>query len=213
MRTLRPGPKSFPTLLAALPLALALGLATGAAADAPRKDMRQMREMREMRQMRGEERGAMKERVREKMHAFLTTELSARLQLDERKKAQLSDALKTHMERRQAQRQQLRVEGQKLKGLVDAKAADAEVKKQLDIVLGLAGNDDEILRFVEETSKFLTVTEQARLALALPEMMRDMKHMMRAGQGKGRGPFGGGGFGGGGPGGGPGGDAFGGEER
>lgn len=182
--------------LAALALALAVGLPGGFALPAVAQ-----RPPAQGSGPRGEMRPEIRERVKQKIQTYLTVELSTRLGLDQKKSLQLGQALAAHMERRQQQRQRLKAEAQKLRGLVDAKAADAQLKSQLDIVIGLAGRDDEVQRLLQETSKFLTVTEQAQLALAMPEVMRDMRHMMREGRRGGRGGPGGPGFGPGGPGG------------
>lgn len=163
---------------AALGLALVLGIPAGvalpAAAQVPPPQAHGRR---------GEMRPEIRERVRQKMQTYLTVELSSRLGLDQKKSLQLGDAIQAHMQRRQEQRQRLKAEAQKLRGLLDAKAGDAQVKTQLDMVIGLAGRDDEIQRFLQETGKFLTVQEQAKLALAFPEIMKDMRHMMRRGPG------------------------------
>jgi hypothetical protein len=139
--------------------------------------------------------GEMRERIQQKVQTYLTVELSTRLGLDQAKSMKLSESIKSLMQKRQVNRQRLREEAQKLRALVNNKASDADVKKQLDVVIGAAGRDDMIHDFVQETGKYLTATEQAKLALAMPEVMRDMKRMMRDARGK-RGGGVGGGFGG-----------------
>lgn len=149
---------------------------------------------------RGEaERGALREqmrgRVQEKIGAWLTTEISTRVGLDATKSAKMSDAIKAHMQRKQERMQRLRDEMHKLRGMVDAKANDAQVKAQLDTVIGLSSRDDDMHEMIRETAKFMTVQEQARLALAMPEIMKDMREMMRDARREMRGKRGGG-FGG-----------------
>lgn len=142
----------------------------------------------------GERREELRARVQEKIRTYLTTELSTRMGLDAAKSAKLADAVKAHMERKQGRGKKLHEEMQKLRGLVDAKAPDAQVKAQLDVVLGASSRDDDIQAFVADTSKFLTVQEQAKLALALPEILKDVHKMMREAR---QGMRGGRGFGGG----------------
>lgn len=152
----------------------------------------------------GPERGAVRDqlrgRVQEKIGTWLTTEITTRVGLDATKSAKMSAAIKDHMGRKQERMKRLREEMQKLRSMVDAKASDAQTKAQLDTVIGLSSRDDDMHEMIRETAKFMTVQEQARLALAMPEIMKDMRQMMkdakREMRGK-RGP-GGGGFGGGG---------------
>ena len=155
------------------------------------------------------ERGAMREqlrgRVQEKIGTWLTTEITTRVGLDATKSAKMSEAIKAHMARKQERMQRLREEMQKLRGLVDSKASDAQTKAQLDTVIGLSSRDDDMHEMIRETAKFMTVQEQARLALAMPGIRKDMRPMMREAKREMRGKRGpGGGFGPG-PGGGPGG--------
>lgn len=155
------------------------------------------------------ERGAVREqlrgRVQEKIGTWLTTEITTRVGLDATKSAKMSEAIKAHMARKQERMQRLRDEMQKLRGLVDSKANDAQTKAQLDTVIGLSSRDDDMHEMIRETAKFMTVQEQAKLALAMPGIMKDMRQMMREAKREMRGKRGphGGGFGGGpGPGGG-----------
>lgn len=133
------------------------------------------------------ERGALREKIQQKVQTWLTVELSSRVGLDEKKSLRLSEAIKTHMAQRRTQREKLKAEADKLRTLVDSKAPDAQVRAQLDAVLGLAGRDEEVERFVKETGAFLSATEQAKLALAMPEVMRELKKMVREARGERRG--------------------------
>ncbi len=149
------------------------------------------------------ERGAAREqlrgRVQEKIGTWLTTEISTRVGLDATKSAKMSEAIKQHMTRKQERMKLLRDEMQKLRSLVDAKANDAQTKAQLDTVIGLSSRDDDMHEMIRETAKFMTVQEQAKLALAMPEIMKDMRQMMKDAKREMRGKRGpaGGGFGGG----------------
>lgn len=142
-------------------------------------------------------------RVQEKIGTWLTTEITTRVGLDATKSAKMSAAIKDHMARKQERMKRLREEMQKLRSLVDSKATDAQTKTQLDTVIGLSSRDDDMHEMIRETAKFMTVQEQAKLALAMPEIMKDMRQMMKDAKREMRGKHGGaggaGGFGGGGP--------------
>ena len=143
-------------------------------------------------------RAEMRERVEQKIQTYLTVELSSRMALDEKKSLKLSEAIKAQMKRKQERREKLKGEMNKLRDLVDKKAPDGQVKSQLDVVTGLAGRDEDMHDFLNDTSKFLTVQEQARLAIAFPEIMKDVHQLVREARGKRglRGERGRGGFGG-----------------
>jgi len=130
-------------------------------------------------------RDEMRARIQQKAQTFLTVELSSRLGLDEKKSVRLASSIKDQMERRHARQKKMRDEAQKLRGLVDSKAGDAQIKAQLDLVVSSAQKDQDIKDLLADTGKYLTVTEQAKLALALPEILRDMRGMMRDGHGGG----------------------------
>ena len=63
--------------------------------------------------------------------------------------------------------------------LVDEGAPDAKLRKQLDVVTQLAGQRPSPQALVADTKGFLSVKQQAQLALAIPEVMREVKHMMK----------------------------------
>jgi hypothetical protein len=140
-------------------------------------------------------------RVQEKIGTWLTTEITTRVGLDAAKSAKMATAIKDHMARKHERMSRLRDEMQKLRSMVDAKSSDAQVKTQLDTVIGLSSRDDDMHEMIRETAKFMTVQEQARLALAMPDIMKDMRQMMKEAKremrGKRGGPGGAGGFGGG----------------
>jgi|GEM_PF-1988149 len=138
-----------------------------------------------------EERQEMKKRFRKKMHTYLTVELSSRLDLDDKKTMQLSAALKKHGQQVEAHHQQMRDASKALRKLLDEGAPDAQVKKQLDVVTEAAEQRPSPRALVKDTKGFLSVKQQAQLALAMPEVMKEMKHMMRRERRKMRG---GGGF-------------------
>ena len=135
-------------------------------------------------------------RVAEKIQAFVTGELTSRLNLDAAKGAKLADAVKAHMGRKHERQKALKEAMGKLQQLVDSKAPDAQIKTQLDIVVGASSRDDDVQAFLADTSKFLSVQEQAKLALAMPDVLKDVHKMMREAKremrGRGAGGFGGG---------------------
>jgi hypothetical protein len=138
-----------------------------------------------------QKREEIRERVEQKIQTYLTVELTSRLSLDEKRALKLSDAIKAQMKRKQERREKLKTEMQKLNDLVEKKAADGQIKAQLDTVVGLAGRDEDMHDFLADTSKFLSVPEQAKLALAFPDIMKDMRHIIREARGGKRGPGGG----------------------
>jgi len=156
-------------------------------------------------QMNPEERAALRERVKQKIQTYLTVELSSSAGLDEKKSLQLGAAIKGHLEKREAARKTRHDAFVKLKELVDQKANDAALKAQMKTVLDSHGREQAMDDIAVELGKFLTPTEQAKVMVAFPEVMKDAMRLIREARG-GRGGRGGGkGPGAGGPGmGGPG---------
>lgn len=124
-------------------------------------------------------RAEMRERVKAKIQTYVTVELAQRAGLDEKKSLQLGNAIKAHLDRKQKAREAKKQELQKLRALVDGKGADAAVKAQLQVLLGKDGRDEQTQAFVDDTSKFLTPTEQAKIVIALPEVMKDTRRLIR----------------------------------
>lgn len=120
-----------------------------------------------------------RERVKAKIQTYVTVELSQRAGLDEKKSLQLGNAIKAHLDRKQKAREAKKQELQKLRALVDGKGKDADVKAQLKALLDKDGRDEQVQAFVDDTSKFLTPTEQAKIVLALPEVMKDTRRLIR----------------------------------
>ncbi len=124
-------------------------------------------------------RAEVRERVKAKIQTYLTVELSQRAGLDEKKSLQLGSAIKAHLDRKQKAREAKQQELQKLRALIDGKGADAAVKAQLKALLDKDGRDEQTQAFVDDTSRFLTPTEQARIVIALPEVMKDTRRLIR----------------------------------
>ena len=85
----------------------------------------------------------------------------------------LADAMKAFQQRKMSQRKTVHDEMQKLQQLVDSKASDAQLKQQLAVVASVKDARVERDAFLADTSKFLTVQEQAKLEVALPQVMRE----------------------------------------
>lgn len=126
-----------------------------------------------------ERREEIRQRVEQKIRTYITVELSSRLALDQKRALQVGEAVQRHMDRMHERREKMRAEADKLRELVEKKAPDAQVKAQLDTVVGLAGKDDDLHAFLGDTAKFLNVTEQAKLALSMPEIMRDVHRLVK----------------------------------
>lgn len=129
----------------------------------------------------GDKREEVRARVQEKVRMYLSVELATRAGLDDVKSKKLADVIGAHMQKKMVQRKKMRDETQKLRALVDQKAPDAQIKPQLQAVLAAKHSMVDVDDALEETAKFLTPTEQAKVALALPEAMKGMKGMMRGG--------------------------------
>jgi hypothetical protein len=134
-----------------------------------------------------DERGALRERVQQKVQTWLTVELSQRAGLDEKKSLQLGAAIKSHLERRQQARQKKHDEMQKLRALIDGKGADAALKAQMKAVVDQHDREEQLTALLDDTARFLTPTEQAKVVIAFPEVMKDTRRMIRDARRGGRG--------------------------
>jgi hypothetical protein len=130
-----------------------------------------------------EQRSALRERVKGKIQTYLTVELSSRAGLDEKKSLQLGSAIKAHLERKEAARGGRREAVAKLRELVDGKAADAALKSQMKAVIDMHNKQEALDTMLDETARFLTPTEQARMLVALPDVMKDAMNLMREARG------------------------------
>jgi hypothetical protein len=130
-----------------------------------------------------EQRSALRERVKGKIQTYLTVELSSRAGLDEKKSLQLGSAIKAHLERKEAARGGRREAVAKLRELVDGKAADAALKSQMKAVIDMHNKQEALDTLLDETARFLTPTEQARMLVALPDVMKDAMNLMREARG------------------------------
>ena len=125
-----------------------------------------------------EQRGALRERVQQKIQTYLTVELSSRAGLDEKKSLQLGTAIKAQMERRQATREKKHAELQKLRDLVQQKAADAALKAQVKAVVDQSDREEQLQALLDDTAKFLTPLEQAKIVVAWPDVMKDARRLI-----------------------------------
>jgi hypothetical protein len=127
-----------------------------------------------------EERQALRERVQQKIQTYLTVELSARAGLDEKKSLQLGAALKSQMQRRQALRERKQAEMKKLRELVEGAAGDAALRAQVKAVVDHADREEQLQALLEDTAKFLTPLEQAKVVVAWPEVMKEARRLIAA---------------------------------
>jgi Spy/CpxP family protein refolding chaperone len=128
--------------------------------------------------MSDDERAALRERVQQKIQTYLTVELSSRAGLDDKKALQLGAAIKTQLQQRQAAREKKRAEMKKLRELVESKAADAALKAQVKAVVDQGDREEQLQSLLDETSKFLTPTEQAKVVVAWPEVMKETRRLI-----------------------------------
>jgi hypothetical protein len=125
-----------------------------------------------------EERAALRDRVQQKIQTYLTVELSSRAGLDEKKALQLGAAIKAQQERRQATREKKHAELQKLRDLVQQKAADAALKAQVKAVVDQSDREEQLQALLDDTAKFLTPLEQAKIVVAWPDVMKDARRLI-----------------------------------
>ena len=146
-------------------------------------------------QMNPDERAALRDRVKQKIQTYLTVELSSSAGLDEKTSLQLGAVITGHLEKREAARTTRHAAFVKLKDLVDQKANDAALKAQMKTVLDSHGREQAMDDLAAELGKFLTPTEQAKVMVAFPEVMKDAMRLIREARGGrgGRGPGKGGG--------------------
>lgn len=117
------------------------------------------------------------EEIQQKMHVFLTTELSRKLELDEGKSAQLGDALLQHGKAMRDARARQKQERKKLKELLRAEADTAAIESQLRALATAAAAKPEAHELLQRTESFLSARERAQLLLAFPETMRKLRAM------------------------------------
>jgi hypothetical protein len=129
----------------------------------------------------GKGHGELRKRVGRKMQAYLTAELSSRAALNNDKTAQLQQTVAAFMERRQQARANRREQMNQLRNLVQSKATDAQLNAQLAAVANSAPPDD-LGDLMAATSKYLSPHEQALVVMAIPEVLRDARQLMRQGR-------------------------------
>ena len=66
-----------------------------------------------------------------------------------------------------------------LQALVDQKAGDAAISAQIKAVLDSNGREAQQQLLLADVAKFLTPTEQAKVVIALPEVMKDAMRLVR----------------------------------
>lgn len=170
---------------AALVLSLVLGCVPALAFDEHDPDLRLARRHHRLSPA---ERERLESEVRRKIETFLTVELSSRLGLYDATALKLADAIRTHREQQHQAHVRMREESEKLSALLRDGASDDALRAQTAKVLAAAASRPEPHDLARETAKFLTAQQQAKLVLAFPEVMRDVRKMMREARGGRRGP-------------------------
>ncbi len=163
----------------AFALAVAVVPTAAAAADLPPAGLHDKKLKHRLGKLSPEQRGALRARVQDKLATYLVVELSQRAGLDEKKGVQLSAAVKAHLARVEAARATKHQARETLKQLVDSKATDAALQAQIKAVLGAADRDEQQGEFIADLGRFLSATEQAKIVVALPEVMKDAMHLVR----------------------------------
>lgn len=156
------------------------------AADLPQAGLQDKKLKHRLGKLSPEQRGELRARVQDKLSTYLVVELSQRAGLDDKKSVQLGTAVKAHLARMEAAREAKHKARDTLKQLVDSKANDAALQAQIKAVLGTASRDEQQDLFIADIGKFLSATEQAKIVVALPEVMKDAMRLVReARRGKG----------------------------
>ena len=125
------------------------------------------------------DREELRARVQQKTRTYLSVELSTRAGLDDVKTKKLAEVIGAHLQKKAEHRKKMKEETNKLRELVEQKASDAQIKAQLGTWSSTKRNAQNIDDFLEQTAAFLTPTEQAKVALALPDAMRGMRDILR----------------------------------
>ena len=168
---------------AALVLALAVtapvaAIAGDTGSHADKQDKREARRAR-LSKLPPEQREALRARVQEKIQTYLVVELTSKAGLDQKKSVQLSTAVKAHLERMETARDDKRQAIEALQGLIEQKAPDAALLAQIKVVGASGDREAQQQQLVTDVAKFLTPTEQAKLIVALPEVMKDAMRLVR----------------------------------
>lgn len=130
------------------------------------------------------DREARRAELEQKVDTYITVELASQIGLSNDKALKLADALKARRASRKTRREATMAEYQKLKELVDKGAPEKDIKAQTarTVEAGRAMRDEDDV--LDDTAKFLTPMEQAKLVLAFPHVRREMKQLMKDGRGR-----------------------------
>lgn len=126
-----------------------------------------------------EQRRRLEDEVQRKVHTYVTVELSSRLGLDDETALQLADIIRAHREQQHEAHKKVRAESETLERLLREGASEAALKKQTAVVLAAAAARPHLDDLVKASAKLLTTKQQAQLVLAFPDVMRDVRRMMR----------------------------------
>jgi hypothetical protein len=141
------------------------------------------RQGRRMAQLSPEQRAAMRDRIKEKIHTYLTVELSNRAGLDDKKSLRLGAVIKEHLKKKEGARTSRHQAREKLRELVEQKASDAALQAQIQATIDTLGQERAIDDVLKELATFLTPTEQAKVLLAFPEVVTDAKRLIKDARG------------------------------
>ena len=141
------------------------------------------RQGRRMAQLSPEQRAAMRDRIKEKIQTYLTVELSTRAGLDDKKSMQLGAVIKEHLKKKEVARTSRHEAREKLRQLVEQKASDAALVAQIHATVDSLGKERALDDVIKELGAFLTPTEQAKVLLAFPEVVKDAKRLIKEARG------------------------------
>ncbi len=136
-----------------------------------------------MAQLSPEQRAAMRDRIKEKIQTYLTVELSNRAGLDDKKSLRLGAVIKEHLKKKEGARASRHQAREKLRELVEQKASDAALQAQIQATIDTLGQERAIDDVLKELATFLTPTEQAKVLLAFPEVVKDAKRLIKDARG------------------------------
>jgi phage gp16-like protein len=130
-----------------------------------------------------EERAAHHAKRQAKMEAVIKERLAPRLELDDDQTERLLETLRQVGDQRRAARQNVHAESKKLKALLDEGANDGQLSEQMARLRAAREAMPPKGALLDDTARFLTVEQQAKLTLMLPKMMKRARHKPRGERG------------------------------
>ncbi len=111
-----------------------------------------------------------------KMEIVVKERIAPELKLDEGQTERLVQTMQSVTAQRHAAKQTVHQEAKKLKELLDAGANDGQLSEQMARLKAARDEMPQRGALLDETSRFLTVQQQAKLTLMLPKMMKERGH-------------------------------------